>query len=176
MRMAFALALFFVPASVAAESNSPEGVKVMIVGTYHMSNPGHDIHNVKADDVLAPRRQAEIAAVTSALARFRPTKVAAEWPAELVADRYPKYLAETLPPSRNEVVQLGFRLAKTSGLKTAYGIDVDGDFPYEELTAYAKAHGQSGLIDQQGAVIEGSMRTIERLLANDGATSTIPRG
>ena len=31
------------------------------------SNPGHDIHNLKADDVLAPARQAEIEAVTSAL-------------------------------------------------------------------------------------------------------------
>src|SRR5437870_11114298 len=165
MRMAFALALFFVPASVAAESNSPEGVKVMIVGTYHMSNPGHDIHNVKADDVLAPRRQAEIAAVTSALARFRPTKVAAEWPAELVADRYPKYLAETLPPSRNEVVQLGFRLAKTAGLKSAFGIDVDGDFPYRELDTWAKAHGQAALLESQGAAIEASMQSLQRTLA-----------
>src|SRR6266478_674348 len=148
-------------------------VKVMIVGLFHMSNPGHDIHNMKADDVLAPGRQAEIEAVTSALAKFRPTKVAAEWPAELVAERYPKYLEGTLPPSRNEVVQLGFRLAKTAGLKTANGIDVDGDFPYQELEAYAKAHGYSALLDAQHAVIEESMQSLQRTLAERGISAAL---
>ena len=36
----------------------------MIVGVFHMSNPGHDMHNMQVDDVLAPKRQGEIAAVT----------------------------------------------------------------------------------------------------------------
>jgi hypothetical protein len=147
--------------------------KVMIVGTFHMSNPGHDIYNMKADDVLAPKRQAELATISSALARFRPTKVAAEWPAELVAERYPKFLAGTLPPSRNEVVQLGFRLAAAMGLKDVYGIDVDGDFPYEALKAYADAHGQSALLQEMGTSIEESMRTKERILAEQGISAVL---
>jgi len=93
--------------------------------------------------------------VTSALAKFRPTRVAAGWPAATTAERYPKYLAGTLPPSRNEVVQLGFRLAKLAGLKAVNGIDADGDFPYLELKAYAQAHGQSGLLEAQDPAIEG---------------------
>src|SRR5947209_14642058 len=88
-------------------------VKVMIVGLFHMSNPGHDRHNVKADDVLTPARQTQIQAVTDALAAFKPTRIGVEWPAATVNERYPKYLDGSLPPSRNEVVQLGFRLAKT---------------------------------------------------------------
>src|SRR5881394_3547291 len=84
-------------------------VKVMIVGTFHMSNPGHDLHNTKVDDVLAAPRQTEIETIAASLARFQPTQVDVEWPADLVNQRYPKYLAGTLPPSRNEVVQLGFR-------------------------------------------------------------------
>jgi hypothetical protein len=173
MRLAFAAAALVVPASLAADSSPEAIVKVMIVATYHMSNPGHDLHNLKADDVLTPKRQAEIAAITSALARFRPTKVAAEWSAETVAERYPKYLAGTLPSSRNEVVQLGFRLAQTAGLKATYGIDVDGDFPFEQVKSYAQAHGQSGLLDQQGAAIEGSIRTMERVLAQEGVSATL---
>src|SRR5256886_17512461 len=144
-------------------------VKVMIVGVFHMSNPGHDIHNLKADDVLAPGRQAEIEAVTAALAKFRPTKVAAEWPADLVAERYPKYLAGTLPPSRNEVVQLGFRLAKAARLKTAWGIDAGGDFPYRELEAYPKAHGHPALLDRQGPVHEESSQSLALHLPRHGA-------
>jgi Family of unknown function (DUF5694) len=173
MRLAFAAVAFAVPAALAAGSSSSETVQVMIVGTYHMSNPGHDLHNLKADDVLAPKRQAEIEAVNAGLARFRPTKVAAEWDAETVDERYPKYLAGTLPPSRNEVVQLGFRLAKTAGLKKAYGIDADGDFPYEQLQKYAQAHGQAGLLDEQGAAVERSIRTTGRILAQDGISAAL---
>jgi hypothetical protein len=62
-------------------------VEVMIVGVFHMSNPGHDIHNLKVDDVLEPKRQVEIAALTDALSRFKPSKVRVEWPADLVAER-----------------------------------------------------------------------------------------
>src|SRR6266576_2419081 len=43
-----------------------------------MSNPGHDIFNMQADDVLAPKRQAEIAQVMAVLKRFQPTKIAVE--------------------------------------------------------------------------------------------------
>src|SRR5262249_47113873 len=44
----------------------------------------------------------------------------------------------TLPESRNEVVQVGFRLAKRMQLADVYGIDVDGDFPFEPVQKYAE--------------------------------------
>jgi hypothetical protein len=142
-------------ASAAAKARPAAIAEVMIVGGYHMSNPGHDLHDVVADDVLAPKRQKEIIAITNALARFHPTKVAVEWDAPVVAERFPKYLAGTLPPSHNEVVQLGFRLAQTAHAQGVWGIDADGDFPYEQLLAFAKAHGQSALIQEEDA------RTVE---------------
>ncbi|MCA1827127.1 MAG: DUF5694 domain-containing protein [Myxococcales bacterium] len=148
-------------------------VKVMIVGTFHMSNPGHDLHNVRVDDVLAAQRQAEIASIVSGLARFQPTQVAVEWPADLVAERYPKYLAGTLPPSRNEVVQLGFRLAKGAGLPRVHGIDVDGDFPYQRVDAWARAHGRSQLLDDAGREIEAMTRTQEQVLQSSGIAAVL---
>jgi hypothetical protein len=57
-----------------------------------MANLGLEIHNSKVDDVLTPRRQAEIAAVTAHLLRFKPRKVMAEWSAGSVAERYKSYL------------------------------------------------------------------------------------
>lgn len=33
---------------------------VMILGTYHMANPGADAVNFEADEVLAPKRQREL--------------------------------------------------------------------------------------------------------------------
>jgi hypothetical protein len=154
-----------------AEENAP--VTVMIVGTFHMSNPGHDLHNTKVDDVLSDKRQAEIARVTGALARFHPTVVVAEWPADLTTQRYDAYLKGTLPPSHNEVVQLGFRLAKSAGLSTVHGIDVDGDFPYEDVVNFAKAHGEQAVLDSANAEVESFVKKQDALLASGSIGSVL---
>src|SRR5688500_15894971 len=108
-------------AAIAAFCSSATGAdapaRVMIVGTYHFSNPGHDQHNVVSDDVLEPARQKELEAIGAALARFAPTRVAVEWPKDVVDERYAKFRAGTLAPSRNEVVQLGFRVAERAQLE-----------------------------------------------------------
>jgi len=159
-------------AGVAAESPA-KPVEVMVVGVFHMSNPGHDIHNLKVDDVLEPKQQAQIAAVTDALVRFKPTKVGVEWPANLVTERYKQYLAGTLAPSRNEVVQLGFRLAKTVGAEGAYGLDADGDFPYERLKNFAETRGFQGLFDEQNAIDRRVVDEQARLLAEKGIAADL---
>jgi hypothetical protein len=158
-------------AALAAEP-SAKSVEVMVVGVFHMSNPGHDIHNLKVDDVLEPKRQGEIAALIDALARFKPTKVGVEWPADVVAERQRQYLAGTLPPSRNEVVQLGFRLAKIAGAEVQ-SLDADGDFPYERLKNFAETRGFSKLLDELNAAIQRSVDEQARLLAQKGVSADL---
>ena len=85
---------------------------VMVIGTYHMSNPNPDMHDARSDDVLAPKRQAEIARIVNGIAHFRPTVVDAEWRRDVADKRYPAYLSGMLAPSRDKSVQLGFRLAR----------------------------------------------------------------
>jgi hypothetical protein len=103
------------------EGRSP----IMILGMYHMANPGLDAVNVDADDVLLPRRQAEIQDVVNHLAAFRPTKIAVEAPyrSTAVPDQYRRYVAGTYALSRNETEQIGFRLAKQLGLPGVTPID-----------------------------------------------------
>jgi hypothetical protein len=159
------LAVLLVAQSGAAGAAEP--VSVMIVGGFHMSNPGRDMHNVQADDMLAPKRQAQIAEVTNALAKFRPTLVAVEWPDnDVTRKRYDAYLKGTLEPSTNEVVQLGFRLAKTAGLKSVAGIDVDGEFPYDAVADYASKHGMDNVLAAGNAEVEKFVRTQSEMLAN----------
>jgi hypothetical protein len=158
-------------APLCAEAAEPP-VQVMVVGGFHMSNPGADLHNLKVDDVLAPARQAEIQRVPDSLARFRPTVVAAEWPAAVVAERYPKYLDGSLPPSRNEVVQLGFRLAKQTGARMI-GVDVDGEFPYGPVETYAKAHGHADVLEAGRAEIAARLAEQEKVLRDEGVGSTL---
>src|ERR1041384_502852 len=46
--------------------------EVLVLGVYHMANPGHDIFNMQADDVLAPKRQQEIVELAGVLKKFKP--------------------------------------------------------------------------------------------------------
>jgi hypothetical protein len=168
-----AAVLAAVLAVAASAAQAAEPVKVMILGTFHMSNPGRDMHNARIEDVLAPRHQADLARAADGLAKFRPTQVMVEWDAKPTEERYAKYLAGTLDPSRNEVVQVGFRLARQAGLQRVEGIDVDGDFPYGPVDAYAKAHGQQGLLDEANAEIAAMVKRQEESVSTKGLTATL---
>ena len=82
-------------------------------------------------------------------------------------------MAAHLPPSRDESAQLGFRLAKTAGAKGVYGIDVDGEFPFDPVKAYADAHGTSALLDEQGAAVDRSLAREGALLAQKGVSAAL---
>jgi hypothetical protein len=172
IRIAAVMSLMLAAPAVAAPPPTPAPVEVMIVGGFHMSNPGHDLHDAQVPDVLTPKYQAQIVAVDDALARFKPTLVAAEWDAETVAERYPKFLNGALPPSRNEVVQLGFRLAKQTGA-AMHGVDTDGDFPYGPVQDYAKAHGETAILDASNADSQTQVDTETRLLNTEGVSAVL---
>jgi hypothetical protein len=129
-----------------------------------MANPGRDIFNAHADDVLTPERQAEMARVVEILKRFRPTKVAVEREAEdprLTAD-YADYLAGKHELTRNEIEQLGFRIARQLGHPRVYGVDADGDFPYARLADFVKARDRA-------AEFESITATWEKLVEGQNA-------
>ncbi len=68
---------------------------------------------MQADDVLLPKRQQEIAQLLDVLKRFHPTMIAIESdPDGARPQQYTDYLAGTHTLSRNEIEQIGFRLAK----------------------------------------------------------------
>jgi len=148
----FALALTATPPPARAQAQAlPESKpEILIVGTYHMANPGHDIFNNQADDVLSPKRQAEIGQLLAVLKEFRPTKIAIE---STVFDdtrkkQYAEYLAGKYALTRNEIDQVGFRLARELGMKSVFPVDYDGDFPWQRLVNYTKATGRSQSFDQ----------------------------
>src|SRR5947199_7822283 len=103
--------------SLAQTDQRPQTAQVpeiLILGTYHMANPGHDIHNMQADDVLAPKRQQEIAQLIAVLKKFNPTKLAIESDVSggRVAKEYADYVAGKYPLPLNEIDQIGYRLEK----------------------------------------------------------------
>ena len=129
------------------------GVQVLVLGTYHFANPGRDIVNTKVDDVLQPHRQAELEALTAQLARFAPTQVMVERDADkyegLRLPSYAAWRAGGRRDVRNEVEQVGYRLADALKHEAVYGIDADGDFPFEAVQSWAKKNGAEAQLNAQ---------------------------
>ncbi len=161
--------------SPAVQPAAPALAEVLVLGVYHMANPGRDIFNMQADDVLAPRRQAEIAEVIATLRKFRPTKIAVERdPGDnRISKDYSDYLAGKHQLTRNEIEQIGFRLAKEFGHKTVYGTDADGEFPYPRLVKYAQATGRSKELDALVGDIGGMVKTQNAYLASHTVLETL---
>ena len=156
-------------------SDAAPRTEVLVLGVFHMANPGRDMANTNADDVLAPRRQAEIAEVIAALKRFNPTKIAVESPfyEDVAARRYADYAAGKQPLSRNETQQIGFRLAKELGHKTIYAVDADGEFPFPRVEDYAKARGHAQALDTLMAELRATANATNAYLASHSVLETL---
>jgi hypothetical protein len=109
----------------AQEPCAENTAKILILGSYHMDNPGQDAYNVQADDVLLPKRQREITELVEKLARFKPTKIAIEsaYRSTYWTSRYEQYLKGEYKLGRNEIEQIGFQLAKQLNHSALYPID-----------------------------------------------------
>ncbi|MBC2777516.1 DUF5694 domain-containing protein [Parasphingopyxis marina] len=141
-------------------------VEVMVFGTYHFANPGRDLANVDVDDVLAPHRQAEIEALVDAIAAWRPTRILIETEAgapNFEVAGYREFTPAMLGERRNEIVQIGYRLAHRLGHEAVYGFDERGGegepdyFPFDAVQSYAAAHGQREIVDGLLAYIQAEV-------------------
>lgn len=149
---AFLLLLCFVAKPAFAEAtsdNAHEPVRVMILGAYHFGNPGADLNNAKVDDVLTPQRQKELAVLADALKTFKPNVVAVEASAKApyVDPDYSSFKLEDLTKTRNETVQIGYRVAQAAGVQRVYAVDEqpsEGEpdyFPYDRVQQQAEEMG-----------------------------------
>ena len=135
-------------AQFSALGGRTAGAQVLVIGTYHMNNPGLDAINIKADDVLAPKRQAELEQLAAQISEFRPTKVAVEIPfgRDSVSNSlYRRYVAGSYQLDRTEMQQIGFRVARAAKLPRVYGVDYDLDVNVAAVMVWALTHGQPDL-------------------------------
>ncbi|MEW8978442.1 MAG: DUF5694 domain-containing protein [Symbiobacterium sp.] len=120
--------------------------QVMVVGTYHMDNPNLDYVKSNYKDVLDERVQEQIRDVVARLLRYRPTHVAVEVEpgrVQALQARYEAYRAGRLELGRNEIDQLGFRLAERMGHSRIYGIDYSLDLDFEAVLSTAARQGMT---------------------------------
>jgi hypothetical protein len=167
-------AAVLVPSATAAAAEPQADVEVMVLGTYHMANPGLDLANVKADDVLKPQRQKELEALAAALADYKPTKIVVERIAktpELLDHRYSEFTVADLGTNRDERVQIAYRLAHKLGQGTVYAVDedsADGEpdyFPFGKVVEWAKANGVEARLNAELEKAKGEVERINQLQA-----------
>ncbi len=168
----------------AAQGQEAKPVEVMVLGTWHFSNPGLDLHNVVSDDVTKPERQSELEALAAALAAFKPTKIMIERIAkspDMVDHKYPAFTTDQLHTVPDERVQIGYRLAHRLGHRQVYAIDQQGDFPYGKVVDFAKASGREARLNALSAEVGSEVKAFNEKQARFSIPSLLigyndPRG
>ena len=168
------LFLGILAASTASWAQSSTRPEILVLGTYHMANPGADVYNIQADDVLSPKRQQEIGELIAVLKKFHPTKIAIE--ADMKDSlNYRDYLAGKYTLSRSETNQIGYRLAKELDHPAIYPVDVDGDFPLERVQSWAKANGRGEKLDAMMASTGAEVKEEDAFLHSHRVLETFER-
>jgi hypothetical protein len=164
------IAAMVLAAGCAGVARAAAPIEVMVLGSYHFGNPGRDLNNIAADSVLTPQRQAELDAVATALLTFKPTRVMVEMQSDapdFAVAEYPAMTADQMRGEANEIVQIGYRIARRAGLPLVSGIDEQpkaGEpdyFPYEAVEAAAKKFGQEPVLAASNADIKPWIREFE---------------
>lgn len=148
LRVALLWFLLGLAALAAGPGQAGSDVEVMVLGVYHMANPGQDLYNAEIADVTTPDRQAELARVADALAAFHPDKIAVEDTSgrpDLTLPAFEDFSAEDLEEQPNETLQIGFRLARRLDHDAVFGIDEQSDaidyFPFDLVSRFAAENG-----------------------------------
>jgi len=134
-----------------AQEQTKEPIKVMLLGTVHLDNPGRDAINPKVPNVLTEQKQNELREVRQRLADFQPNKVALEVEMKHQADfdsLYQQFHAGKLDSfstgdfvsKRSEQYQIGFKLAKKRGLEHVYAVDHQKPMEMGRLMQAAQKH------------------------------------
>lgn len=128
-------------AGTAAGQDPFEGVAqadVLLLGTFHFDDPGLDDYKPQFPwDPFSPEHQREIEEVVELLARYGPTRIALEWPADrqvALDSLYTAWLAGETTLNANERQQLGFRLARRLGHDRVYAVDAPGRSYFPDMT------------------------------------------
>lgn len=122
------------------DKNAKTKPTLVFLGTYHMSATTTNTINREVDDITSSTRQKQVVELVEKLKKFKPTKIAVECDIEDDAktqEFYNQYLAGTRQLSKNEINQIGFRLAKELNHKKVYCVDW-GIFPEDQLYWYEK--------------------------------------
>jgi hypothetical protein len=138
-----AMSAQFTSARAHLRKDIPPKAQVMVLATYHFSNPNQDYVKTNVDNHLSEKRQKQIAEVVELLSKFKPTKIALEAVdgSNPVHVNYAAYLKSEYSLKADEGDQLGFRLARRLGHRRVYAVDHRMDMDFEGVVKAAQKSG-----------------------------------
>ncbi len=135
-RVVAALMMFFNVQSHAGDR------QVLLLGTFHFDDAGLDQVKTSAMDVMQTEAQNYLQALAQRICAQGIQQVLLEYPPSRDAEmnaRYKKYLNNEYDLPRNEIYQIGFRVARTCGLSAVHGFDErEAGWDSEAMFAYLK--------------------------------------
>lgn len=167
MRPLLLAALLLSPFAAQAQDAAAPVADFLFLGSYHMDNPGRDVHNTRADDVLAEKRQREIDEVVRLVERYRPTRVMIETDAGAQARVDAEFDASChgdRPLEGDEREQLGYRIACDRGLPGVVAVDWNdlGPIADESSVDYLAAIERAGQQEERARHMEIGRRNAAR--------------
>lgn len=117
-------------------------IEVMLLGTFHFDQ-------TDAIDILDEARQAELGRILTELETFAPDLVAVEYPfakQETLDENYATFLGVPDPAalkSKNEIYQVGFRLARRLELTSVAAVDVPMKLWDDRIAEYDERYPKS---------------------------------
>ncbi|UZO81780.1 DUF5694 domain-containing protein [Aquimarina sp. ERC-38] len=150
------LLIFFTISLYTQNKQDGSKVEVLLIGTSHWANyqnEGLDVTQTNEIDILSKTYQKELMEIALKIADFKPDKVFVERTIEYqpkLDSLYNSFLNNNqITTSRNEIQQLGFRVAGLLNYKKVYAIDYrETYFPYDSLLTVMKSSGQAELLEQ----------------------------
>ncbi len=112
--------------------------KIAILGTFHFGATS-DYTAVQIDSLFSDRRQKELDDLVSKIKEFNPTKIMVEWEPETKDSldyKLNEFLNNKFTLPQNEIYQIGFRLAKETGIKELFPVDYQLDLGDGRLVEY----------------------------------------
>jgi len=100
--------------------------KVMLFGTFHFSNPALDLVRSNIHNVKMEASQSYLEELAQRISQFQPTTILLEYDPkndQAVNERYTHYCRDNHQLSVDEVEQLGFRIARATGLARLESFD-----------------------------------------------------
>lgn len=130
--------------------------QILLIGTFHFENPGHDVAQINTFNVMSAKSQNELNKISDKIKKFGPNKIFVEWQYNKQAKLNEFYNSNTdslLQKDSDEIVQLALRTAKKLNHKQLFAIDYRNGFPYDSLMTGMTEANQLDLMEQNKALI-----------------------
>jgi hypothetical protein len=154
------------------EPTSNPKVEVLLVGSSHWNNynqKGLDVAQSNEIDILSGEYQSQLADIADSIVAFNPSKIFVERTVSYqprLDSLYQLYrTTDWGDDKRNEIYQLGFRVADMLDHSRVYGIDYHGtSFNYGEAMKAMEDAGQTGLISKVQESIKAYEETYNQIV------------